>query len=116
MSDETDESLVKDNPLESWEDGSAFGVAKDNDPVCKIPVEEWIKKVEITSTADVPIPEKLVDQVIDKKLARTYFVRNGWIPSWGFKNGKTCLTSPKKDQLLIFLLDKFYSFNKTLIR
>jgi len=32
------------------------------------------------------------------------------------KPHKSCLTSPKKDQLLIFLLDKFYSFNKTLIR
>ena len=38
-------------------------------PVCKIPVEEWIKKVEITSTADVPIPEKLVDQVIGQEAA-----------------------------------------------
>ena len=56
MSDETDESLVKKNPLESWEDGAAFGVAQEKDPVCKVPVEEWIKKVEITSTADVPIP------------------------------------------------------------
>ena len=69
MSDETDESLVKKNPLESWEDGAAFGVAQEKDPVCKVPVEEWIKKVEITSTADVPIPEKLVDQVIGQEAA-----------------------------------------------
>ena len=64
MSDEVDEPVVEENPLESWEDGSAFGVAKDKDPVCKTPVEEWIKNVEITSTADVPIPKNLVDQVI----------------------------------------------------
>ena len=69
MSDEVDESLAEENPLESWEDGSAFGVAEEKDPVCKTPVEEWIKKVDITSTADVPIPKNLVDQVIGQDAA-----------------------------------------------
>ena len=69
MTDELDESVVEESPLESWEDGSAFGVAEDKDPVCKEPVEEWIKKVEIKSTADVPIPKNLVDQVIGQEAA-----------------------------------------------
>ena len=69
MTDELDESVVEESPLESWEDGSAFGVAEDKDPVCKEPVEEWIKKVEINSTADVPIPKNLVDQVIGQEAA-----------------------------------------------
>ena len=69
MSDVADEPITEENPLESWEDGSAFGVAQDKDPVCKTPVEEWIKNVEITSTADVPIPKNLVDQVIGQEAA-----------------------------------------------
>ena len=36
-----------EDPLESWEDASAFGVSDDKDPVCKVPVEERI--------ADLPI-------------------------------------------------------------
>ena len=55
--------------LESWEDGPAFGVSQDKDPVCETPVEEWISGVDITSTADVPIPPKLVDQVIGQEAA-----------------------------------------------
>ncbi|SVA60137.1 uncharacterized protein METZ01_LOCUS112991, partial [marine metagenome] len=55
--------------LESWEDGPAFGVSEDKDPVCETPVEEWISGVDITSTADVPIPPKLVDQVIGQEAA-----------------------------------------------
>ena len=35
------------NPLESWEDGAAFGVAVEKDPICKTPVEEWIKEGKI---------------------------------------------------------------------
>ena len=48
---------AEDDALESWEDGPAFGVSEDKDPVCETPVEDWIKGVDITSTADVPIPE-----------------------------------------------------------
>ena len=63
-----DDSKQKD-PLESWEDGSAFGVSDDNDPVCETPVEDWIKDLEIESTEQVPIPDKLVDQVIGQEAA-----------------------------------------------
>ncbi len=55
--------------LESWEDGPAFGVSQDKDPICETPVEECISGVDITSTADVPIPPKLVDQVIGQEAA-----------------------------------------------
>ena len=63
-----DDSKQKD-PLESWEDGSAFGVSDDSDPVCETPVEDWIKDLEIESTEQVPIPDKLVDQVIGQEAA-----------------------------------------------
>ena len=59
----------EEDALESWEDGPAFGVAEDKDPVCETPVEEWIDGVDINSTADVPIPDKLVDQVIGQEAA-----------------------------------------------
>jgi len=62
------DSKQKD-PLESWEDGSAFGVSDDSDPVCEIPVEDWIKDLDIESTENVPIPDKLVDQVIGQEAA-----------------------------------------------
>ena len=57
------------DPLESWEDGVAFGVAEDKDPICKTPVEHWVKDIDIVSTEEVPIPEKLVDQVIGQEAA-----------------------------------------------
>lgn len=62
------DSKQKD-PLESWEDGSAFGVSDDSDPVCETPVEDWIKGLDIESTEQVPIPDKLVDQVIGQEAA-----------------------------------------------
>ncbi len=57
------------DPLESWVDGSAFGVSDDSDPVCETPVEDWIKDLDIESTEQVPIPDKLVDQVIGQEAA-----------------------------------------------
>ena len=57
------------DPLESWEDGAAFGVSADKDPVCKTSVEEWAEQLDIVSTEEVPIPEKLVDQVIGQEAA-----------------------------------------------
>mgnify|MGYP001308865194 FL=1 len=57
------------DPLESWEDGSAFGVSDDSDPVCEVPVEDWIEDLDIESTDQVPIPDKLVDQVIGQEAA-----------------------------------------------
>ena len=55
------------DPLDSWEEGSAFGVSDDSDPVCETPVDEWIEGLEIESTEQVPIPPKLVDQVIGEE-------------------------------------------------
>ena len=57
------------DPLESWEDGAAFGVSANKDPVCKTSVEEWAEQLDIVSTEEVPIPEKLVDQVIGQEAA-----------------------------------------------
>ena len=57
------------DPLEDWEAGSAFGVSEDKDPVCTTPVEDWVLDLPIESTVDVPIPERLVDQVIGQDAA-----------------------------------------------
>ena len=64
-----DEVIEEADALDSWEDGPAFGVSEDKDPICETPVEEWIDGVQITSTEEVPIPEKLVDQVIGQEAA-----------------------------------------------
>ena len=59
----------KDGHLDSWEEGPAFGVGEDKDPICEVPVEEWVSELKITSTSEVPIPENLVDQVIGQEAA-----------------------------------------------
>ncbi len=59
----------EEDALESWEEGSAFGVSDDKDLVCETPVEEWVKELKIESTEKVPIPERLVDQVIGQEAA-----------------------------------------------
>ncbi|MFQ3344175.1 MAG: Lon-like ATP-dependent protease [Candidatus Thalassarchaeaceae archaeon] len=72
MNDEADsakELEPSDDPLDSWLDGAAFGVSADTDEICDIPVEEWIQDIKMESTADVPIPEKLVDRVIGQEAA-----------------------------------------------
>ena len=65
----SEEHSTPKDPLEAWEDGSAFGGADDSDPVCETPVEDWIKDLDIESTDQVPIPDKLVDQVIGQEAA-----------------------------------------------
>ena len=60
---------MEKDPLDSWEEGSAFGVSADSDPVCETPVEEWMDGLDIESTEQVPIPPKLVDQVIGQEAA-----------------------------------------------
>ncbi len=40
---------------------------KGSDEMLKFSVEEWIKDVDFESTADVPIPKRLVDQVIGQE-------------------------------------------------
>jgi len=73
MSKDSEQAQGTEDPeedaLESWEDGPAFGVSEDKDPICEAPVDEWIDGVDINSTADVPIPDKLVDQVIGQEAA-----------------------------------------------
>ena len=60
---------IPENPLDSWSEGAAFGVSEDKDEICEIPVEEWIQDIKMESTADVPIPTKLVDRVIGQEAA-----------------------------------------------
>ncbi len=68
-SPETEQPKPPEDPLDSWEDASAFGVSDDKDPVCETPVEEWIADLDIESTEQVPIPDRLVDQVIGQEAA-----------------------------------------------
>ena len=63
------EDAANHDPLEDWEEGSAFGVSEDKDPACTVPVEEWVLELPIESTIDVPIPDRLVDQVIGQDAA-----------------------------------------------
>ena len=60
---------IPEDPLDSWSEGAAFGVSEDKDEICEIPVEEWIQDIKMESTADVPIPTKLVDRVIGQEAA-----------------------------------------------
>ena len=73
MSDDSDVNTTPEVPsedhLDSWDEGPAFGIGEDKDPVCEVAVEEWIDTIDIPSTASVPIPEKLVDQVIGQEAA-----------------------------------------------
>mgnify|MGYP006125197955 CR=1 FL=1 len=39
----------------------------DSDSILSLSVEEWIESVDFTSTEDVPIPDRLVDQVIGQE-------------------------------------------------
>ena len=58
-----------DEYLDTWEEGPAFGVGEDKDPICETPVEAWVSELKISSTEEVPIPENLVDQVIGQEAA-----------------------------------------------
>ena len=86
MSDEVDEIVaeevsedtetttlnVADAPLtEDWESEGEFGDVENSevDKIETMPVDEWIQTVDIETTADVPIPEKLVDRVIGQESA-----------------------------------------------
>ena len=86
MSDEVDEIVaeevsedteiptlnVADAPLpEDWESEGKFGDIEisEVDKIETMPVDEWIQTVDIETTADVPIPEKLVDRVIGQESA-----------------------------------------------
>lgn len=69
---ETPSLNVADAPLpEDWESEGEFGDVEISqvDEIETMPVEEWILTVDIETTADVPIPEKLVDRVIGQEAA-----------------------------------------------
>lgn len=54
-----------------WVSDEEFGSVKSrkSDEIETLPVEEWIQTIDISSTKDVPIPEKLVDRVIGQEAA-----------------------------------------------
>ncbi|MBT4059807.1 MAG: ATP-dependent protease LonB [Euryarchaeota archaeon] len=56
---------------DDWKVDEEFGDVDANiaDTIETLPVEEWIHTIDIDSTADVPIPEKLVDRVIGQEAA-----------------------------------------------
>jgi|TARA_B110000196_G_scaffold103681_1_gene90111 Lon-like ATP-dependent protease len=69
---ETPSLNVADAPLpDDWEGDEEFGNVEISqvDEIETMPVEEWILTVDIETTADVPIPEKLVDRVIGQEAA-----------------------------------------------
>ena len=68
QTDSDNESGVNEY-LDTWEEGPAFGVGEDKDPICEIPVDKWVSELKISSTSEVPIPENLVDQVIGQEAA-----------------------------------------------
>ena len=46
-----------------------FDEFDDSAAVIDVPVTEWLEDVEFSTTADVPIPDRLVDQVIGQEAA-----------------------------------------------
>ncbi len=69
---ETPSLNVADAPLpDDWEGEGEYGDVEISqvDEIETMPVEEWILTVDIETTADVPIPEKLVDRVIGQEAA-----------------------------------------------
>ena len=76
MSEEEDAIPKVDEDLEvesedSDEEVITIWAAEKNasDDVLKIPIDEWIDDIEFESTEDVPVPERLVDQVIGQVAA-----------------------------------------------
>ncbi len=78
---EDDESMdLEDEPLTSPEGASEVGdwaegdVLTQKEEICQIPVEEWVDSLnlgdkEFLTTEDVPLPKRLVDQVIGQDAA-----------------------------------------------
>ncbi len=76
MSEEDDVTSKVDDDLEVESEDSEEEVitiwaneANASDDVLTIPIDEWIDDVEFESTEDVPVPERLVDQVIGQVAA-----------------------------------------------
>ena len=63
ISDEQSDDVIEETPVTVWSPDNQ----QDGDEVLSESVEEWINGVEFESTADVPIPERLVDQVIGQE-------------------------------------------------
>jgi hypothetical protein len=57
ISDEQSDDVSDSTPVTVWSPDNQ----QDGDEVLSESVEEWIASVEFESTADVPIPERLVD-------------------------------------------------------
>jgi len=69
--DVTDEVAVIDELEPSPVEKSSFGMGAvaegADDPIIDQSVEEWLEGISLESTADVPIPERLVDRVIGQE-------------------------------------------------
>jgi Lon-like ATP-dependent protease len=63
VSQENADASNDDTPVTIWSPDNQSG----GDEVLTQSVEEWIEEVKFESTADVPIPERLVDQVIGQE-------------------------------------------------
>ena len=57
--EESDNSDFEEEMVTVWSTDS-----KDTLELASTPIDEWIRSVDFVSTTDVPIPERLVDQVI----------------------------------------------------
>ena len=65
MVEEPEEAEVSEGEVTIW--APEPGQAKDE--ICDLQVSNWLEDVEFTSTADVPVPKRLVDQVIGQEAA-----------------------------------------------
>ena len=73
----SDTDLTEDSSSEEGEIGLQEDVEEvtiwapepgpDSDDIVSLSVEQWIQSVDFTSTNDVPIPDRLVDQVIGQE-------------------------------------------------
>ena len=71
-SDEEDEAVITvfDTEAEApHESDWTGGPEASKNEIVTTPVSEWIESIDIETTADVPVPERLVDQVIGQEAA-----------------------------------------------
>jgi len=65
MVEESEEAEVSEGEVTIW----APEPGQMKDEICDLKVDDWLEDVEFTSTADVPVPKRLVDQVIGQEAA-----------------------------------------------
>jgi len=65
MVEEPEEAEVSEGEVTIW----APEPDQAKDEICDLQVSNWLEDVEFTSTADVPVPKRLVDQVIGQEAA-----------------------------------------------